>query len=238
MRRADEGKWRRGAREKKGIIDDTAAWIIPRTPEHLCFLFREPISTRLSASQWQKHKKKITERYLPFTVFRDWIMQCVFLRASDGRLLPRCHGATVIFWKNEISTCPRQNIFGHLLLFFAKYTQPSDLYRVLESSKQIARDKRIWIIPRAYAYPFWYPILLEGSTPCHPPQTLVFHLSRRTGLLTAQGIGVLPRKRFVASVLGRRQREYLVTYVRQLAGGIKENFCSKVCFLRSAVARL
>lgn len=73
---------------------------------------------------------------------------------------------------------------------------------------------------------------------CHPPQTLVFHLSRRTELLTAQGIGVLPRKRFVASVLGRRQREYLVTYVRQLAGGIKENFCSKVCFLRSAVARL
>lgn len=67
----------------------------------------------------------------------------------------------------------------------------------------------------------------------HPPQTLVFHLSRRTGLLTAQGIGVLPRKRFVASVLGRRQREYLVTYVRQLAGGIKENFCSKVCFLRA-----
>lgn len=73
---------------------------------------------------------------------------------------------------------------------------------------------------------------------CHPPQTLVFHLSRRTELLTAQGIGVLPRKRFVASVLGRRQREYLVTYVRQLAGGIKKNFCSKVCFLRSAVARL
>lgn len=69
------------------------------------------------------------------------------------------------------------------------------------------------------------------------PQTLVFHLSRRTELLTARGIGVLPRKRFVASVLGRRQREYLVTYVRQLAGGIKENFCSKVSFLRSAVAR-
>lgn len=75
----------------------------------------------------------------------------------------------------------------------------------------------------------------RGSAVCvsHPPQTLVFHLSRRTGLLTAQGIGVLPRKRFVASVLGRRQREYLVTYVRQLAGGIKENFCSKVCFLRA-----
>lgn len=77
--------------------------------------------------------------------------------------------------------------------------------------------------------------LSRGSAVCasHPPQTLVFHLSRRTGLLTAQGIGVLPRKRFVASVLGRRQREYLVTYVRQLAGGIKENFCSKVCFLRA-----
>lgn len=41
MRRADEGKWRRG--EKKGIIDDTAAWIIPRTPQHLSFIFREPI---------------------------------------------------------------------------------------------------------------------------------------------------------------------------------------------------
>lgn len=66
-----------------------------------------------------------------------------------------------------------------------------------------------------------------------PSSALVFHLSRRTGLLTAQGIGVLPRKRFVASVLRRRQREYLVTYVRQLAGGIKENFCSKVCFLRA-----
>lgn len=75
----------------------------------------------------------------------------------------------------------------------------------------------------------------RGSAACvrHPSQTLVFHLSRRTGLLTAQGIGVLSRKRFVASVLGRRQREYLVTYVRQLAGGIKENFCSKVCFLRA-----
>lgn len=80
------------------------------------------------------------------------------------------------------------------------------------------------------------PLSRGVSHVCQPssPQILVFHLSRRTGLLTAQGIGVLPRKRFVASVLGRRQREYLVTYVRQLAGGIKENFCSKVCFLRAA----
>lgn len=104
-------------------------------------------------------------------------------------------------------------------------------------SKQIVRDKREAKLFHVHTpIPFGILSLFSrGSAVCvsHPPQTLVFHLSRRTGLLTAQGIGVLSRKRFVASVLGRRQREYLVTYVRQLAGGIKENFCSKVCFLRA-----
>jgi len=146
-------------------------------------------------------------------------------------------------WKTKLAHI-RDKIFPTSICSESRVRVPCEVNidfgpdRVLKKSKRIAGDKKIWIIPRAYAYPFWYPIFLEGSALCHPPQALVFHLSRRTELLTAQGIGVLPRKRFVASVLGRRQREYLVTYVRQLAGGIKENFCLKVCFLRSAVARL
>ena len=182
--------------------------------------------------------KKGNKRYIfPLAVSHGWIMQCIFLCKMRIKQYAFC---LVVTFEKMIKLALCDEIFSVSI-------RPENHSRSLESRHkrlrtflkiEIARDKRIWIIPCAYAYPFWYPILLERSTLCHPPQTLVFHLSRRTELLTAQGIGVLPRKRFVASVLGRRQREYLVTYVRQLAGGIKENFCSKVCFLRSAVARL